>query len=61
MILSIYTFLFTENGKYYLFNSESLYFSEISEDLYEILYNHSWGELPEELFSELKEKGIIVN
>lgn len=61
MILSIYTFLFTENGKYYLFNSESLYFSEISEDLYEILYNHSCDELPEELFSELKEKGIIVN
>lgn len=46
MILSIYTYLFTEKGKFYLYNSQTNFFSEISDELYKSLKNRTWAELP---------------
>lgn len=60
MILSIYTILFEANNSYYIFNSESLFFSEISEELYSILNGREWTKIPEELLENLKDKKIII-
>lgn len=60
MIQSIYTYLFTEKGKYYLYNSQSNFFSEISEDLYKSLKNRTWSELPPKVMVQLTTHKILV-
>lgn len=60
-IKSIYTILFIDNQHYYLYNSASNFFSEISRDFYELLINEDWYELPENIITQLLEKGVIVN
>lgn len=40
-LLSKYSYLFSDNNKYFLFNTQSLLFSEISKDLYNKLNNHT--------------------
>ena len=60
-ILSKYTYIFFENGKYFLFNSQSLLFIEISQSLYNKLSSpiiHFNGE-KDDLF--LIDKKIIIN
>lgn len=59
--LSKYSFLFKEDKKNLLYNSQSSFFAEIGEDLYETLYNRDFSSIPEGLFSELLEKKIIVD
>lgn len=60
MILSIYTYLFQRGNRYYLFNSESLFFSEISKELYAALKGYGWQKLPEDVVEELRVKKVIV-
>lgn len=57
--LSIYTLLFTEDSKFYLYNSRSNFFSEISEELYVIMSNSMWDKLPVEVMDELLRKEFI--
>ncbi|MDE6097672.1 MAG: SPASM domain-containing protein [Muribaculaceae bacterium] len=61
MELSIYSITFVENGKFYLYNSQTNFFSEISEELYKSLKNRTWQELPESVIEQLISKKIIVN
>lgn len=60
MELSIYTYLFKDSGKFYMYNSEVNFFSEISEELYKVLKNRSWQELPAEILKELTDRKILV-
>lgn len=57
---SIYTLSFISNEKYYLYNSYSNFFSEISEPLYTALNSNDYSQLPSDVFNELKEREIIV-
>lgn len=58
-ILSIYTLLFTKNGKFFIYNSRSNFFSEISEEFYDALTSEKWDSLPSEIIDELKKREII--
>lgn len=60
MILSLYTYLFEREGRFYLFNSESLFFSEISEEMFRMLEGGNFGQLPQEVLDVMKEKRTIV-
>ncbi len=60
MELSIYSITFIENGKFYLYNSQTNFFSEISEELYKSLKNRTWQELPDSVVNQLKSRKIIV-
>ncbi|MDE5930443.1 MAG: SPASM domain-containing protein [Muribaculaceae bacterium] len=60
MELSIYTYLFKDSGKFYMYNSEVNFFSEISDELYKVLKNRSWQELPAEVLKELTDRKILV-
>lgn len=56
---SIYTHIFNRNDHFYIFNSKYSLFAEISEDLYEILYNRDYQLLPSSVKDELMKKGVI--
>lgn len=58
--LSIYTHLFRRNHSFYIYNSMHSYFAEISEDLYEILYNRDFHILPNNLATNLIKIGVLV-
>lgn len=60
MKLSLYTFLFSEKDKFYVYNSETNFFSEIGSGLFEALYNRDWENIPIEILNDFKEKRIIV-
>lgn len=60
MTLSIYTYLFTREGNYYLYNSQTGFLSSIPESFYEILFNRDFEKIDEEILYVLKEKKIIV-
>ena len=60
MNLSLYTHLFSANGRYYLFNSLTLLFAEISEELYCRLGDGSYADYSEEILNELREQQIIM-
>lgn len=60
MILSTYTILFKDNSRYYLFNSESLYFLEISEELFDILKDNDWQQIPDDLMKTLRDKHVVL-
>ncbi len=51
---SIYTHIFKRDTNYYLYNSKSALFAQISQELYEVLYNRSYNELPEDIVDTLK-------
>lgn len=57
---SIYTLVFKSEDKYYLYNSRSNFFSEISEPLFTALDCNDYSKLPQEVIDELKEREIIV-
>lgn len=57
---SIYTLVFKSEEKYYLYNSRSNFFSEISEPLFTSLDCNDYSQLPQEVIDELKEREIIV-
>ena len=57
---SIYTHIFKRDTNYYLYNSKSALFAQISQELYEVLYNRSYNELPEDIVDTLKKQGVIV-
>ncbi len=61
MILSPYTFLFEENNEYFLFNSESLFFSKISEETFILLSERSFNEFKDEAITILLEKKILID
>lgn len=61
LTLSLYTFLFKECNKYYLYNSQTNFLSEISIEMYNLLCDREWGKLPEEVLYELRLKKIIVS
>ena len=60
MKLSLYTYLFENNGLYYLYNSQTGLLSTITPEVYEYLYNHDFEDLDQEVCKVLKEKKIIV-
>lgn len=60
MILSRYTRLFSREKRFFLFNAESLYFSEIARELYDILIGTKWSELPDDLMKTLRHKRVII-
>lgn len=57
---SIYTVVFKSEDKYYLYNSRSNFFSEISEPLFTALDCNDYSKLPQEVIDELKERELIV-
>lgn len=60
IITSIYTHLFRRNGNYYLYNSRSNFFSQISEELYSAIKDAQWHQLPADVLTTLQEKEIII-
>ena len=46
--------------RFFLFNAESLYFSEIARELYDILIGTKWSELPDDLMKTLRHKRVII-
>lgn len=60
MKLSIYSYLFSNNEQYYLYNSETGFLAEISEKLFSQLYERDFNSLSVEKLKLLKEKHIIV-
>ncbi len=60
-ILSIYTHLFEKNCRYFLYNAEVCYFSEITQEFFNILKNGDFGKLPKDVLSEIKEKKIVID
>ena len=61
LIKSLYTHIFATNGKYYLYNTQTSFFSEISEEFYNALLNNKWGNLPDEVITKLTEQEIILD
>ena len=58
---SIYTYIFERKGKYYLYNSQTNFFSEISQFLHNVIKDREWSKLSEEEISTLMDQKIIVN
>lgn len=59
MNVSPYTFLFENEGRFFIFNSQSKFFSEIKKELYVMLYDRKTDLIPKEAVGLLKEKKII--
>ena len=59
MELSIYTLVFTRKGKFYIYNSRSNFFSEISVEMYRAMVSQCWDSLPNEVVEELKKRELI--
>lgn len=60
MRLSLYTHLFTRNDSHYLYNSETRFFSLISEDLYRQLYDNRFNEISHDTIQKLIKQKIII-
>jgi uncharacterized protein len=58
--LSIYTLVFSANDKFYLYNSRSNFFSELTEDLYDVLISANFDALPNDVMAELRNREILV-
>ncbi len=61
LIISQYSYLFKNNEKCYVFNSENCFFSEINSRLYTILQDRDYESLDDETLSLLKEKKILID
>lgn len=59
-IHSIYTKLFTEDSKFYVYDSQSNFFCEISEQFYNSIQDREWADIPADVFQQLIDKKIIV-
>ncbi len=57
--LSIYTLQFCNKSHYYVYNSRSNFFSEISKELYDAFKSQNWDSLPDFVIEELKSKELI--
>lgn len=60
IILSPYTFLFEDNGKFYVFNSESLFFSSIRHELHSALHDRDFSSMEETVLETLSRKRVII-
>lgn len=58
---SLYTYLFERNNVCYLYNSQTNFFSSISRELFETLYNEDFANLPDDISQQLLSKKILVN
>lgn len=58
-IPSIYNHLFERNDKFYLYSSQTNFFSEISRELFVAIQDKNWAELPNEILDFLLEKHVI--
>lgn len=61
IIPSIYNHIFEIRGTFYLHNSQSNFFSKISETLFSAIKDRNWDILPDNVMSMLKEKHIVEN
>ncbi len=61
LMLSPYTFLFEEKGEYYVFNSESLFFSKIDESVYVPLSERDFNKFEDDAINTLIEKRILIS
>lgn len=59
--ISPYTFLFENEGRFFIFNAQSEFFSEVKKELYVMLYDRKMDLIPEEAIKLLKEKKIITD
>lgn len=57
--LSIYTHIFTYKNRFFVFNSKTSLFAEITEDLYECLYNRDFTSIPDNLIKDLLSKEVL--
>ncbi len=60
MIQSIYTHIFQRKGHCYLYNAMHRFFAEISEDLFQVLYDRDYESLPSEVLDDLLSKNVLV-
>ena len=60
MKLSKYTHLFNDKGQYFLFNAETVFFSEIDKELYTNLHDREFDRIPEAVMGKLKEKRVVI-
>lgn len=58
--LSQYSFLFEEKGNYYIFNSQTLFFSKISREFYNQLLNNEFEKFDSKTLEKLIEKKILL-
>lgn len=61
LITSPYTYLFSHDKKRYLYNSLSEFYSEISEEFYNLLKDREWESIPTEVKKELINKKVLIN
>lgn len=61
LIISQYSYLFKNNNKYYIFNSENCFFSEINHHLYSVIQDRDYESLDMKTLSLLKEKRILIS
>lgn len=59
LVRSIYSIVFSSSGDFYLYNSQSNFFSKISKELYDVFNTQRWNTLPEEVIAELKRRELI--
>lgn len=57
---SLYTYLFSKDKKYYLYNSQTSLLTMIPRFLYENLYNEDFDTIKKDVLEKLKEKKIVV-
>lgn len=60
IVKSIYTHIFQRNGIYYLYNSQTNFFPEISQYLHDVIKDREWSILSEDELSILIDKKIVV-
>lgn len=60
LIISKYSYLFTNNNKYYIFNSENCFLSEVNQNIYETIIDRDYDSLDSDTLSFLKRKKILV-
>ncbi len=61
IIKSIYSITFENDNRYYLFNSQTLFFSEISSELYKVINESTWDSLQEDELKELINRKILLD
>lgn len=60
LIQSIYTYIFSRGENFYLFNSLSGLFCEISKKTFIALYEHSYSTLDNDTIEFFKEKNVLI-
>lgn len=57
--LSLYTQWFDKDGSWYLYNAQTNFFSEVSQELIDTLEDREWDSIPDDVMNKLKEQHII--